>query len=386
MAGTFWFFRFVILSKFDEIPGNIGDARFLIYTCEHWHKVFQGTAAWLSPPIFYPIQGVLGYSDALFIYAVPFSFFRYLQLDIYTSFQAIVLTLPILAYAGTVWLLRSALGLGRCAAIVGAMLFAFSSPMATSMAHAQLQSVAFVPYLVLLLSYYVRNIHTLKGRLSGLGFAVLFPLLAYTSFYIAWYFAIFSLLIGFLAIFGVIVTGQNEKLFSWLRYLSDNRLSLVINLFVCIVCGIPFLVTYIPILRLFSGRSFQETWLMLPMPIDLVNVGFDNAVWGPALQALAPGLQSRPLFWELDKGLPPLTLIFFLFSALLAWFQYRRSRFSGFRPRSAGTLAHSDDCYLVYYCGLRRLAGHAEVGPNFRVVVGLPVDAGGNGHSCGLPL
>ena len=326
LAGTLWFFRFVVISGFDEIPGTIGDTRFLIYICEHWHKVFLGTASWLSPPFFYPIKGVLGYSDALFLYSLPFSFFRYLGLDLFTSFQLTVVLLPLVGYVGTVWLLRSTFQLSRGAAILGGMLFAFSSPLATSLAHAQLQSVVFVPYLVLLLCRWLRNLGESKGRLSGLAFSALFPLLAYTSFYIAWYFATFAFLVASLAVLWLVLTRQHETLSSWLRLASQNWLSIAGNVVVCLICSIPFLMTYLPVLKLFQGRPFQEVLPMLPMPVDLINVGFDNAVWGHALRWAVPGLQSRPLFWELDKGVSPIVLVVFLGSGLLAWSQYRASR------------------------------------------------------------
>ncbi len=326
LAGTLWFFRFVVISRFDEIPGSIGDTRFLIYICEHWHKVFQGTAPWLSPAFFYPIKGVLGYSDALFLYAVPFSALRSFGFDSYTSFQLVVFVLAFVGYIGTVWLLRSTFRLGRCAAIVGAILFAFSSPLATSIGHEQLQSVVFVPYLALLLCDYLRNLSDRKARISGLVFSVFFPLLAYTSFYVAWYFAVFVLLVGILTVLWLTLTHQQKELFAWLHLVSKNWLSIAANVVVCMLCSLPFLITYLPVLRLFPGRTFLEVLPMLPQPIDLINVGFDNAIWGRALHAVAPTLQSRPLFWELDKGVSPVVLVVFIASGLLAWFEYRRRR------------------------------------------------------------
>jgi hypothetical protein len=44
-----WFAKYTVISGFDVIPGNIGDARFLLYLCEHWYQVFTGRANWLSP-------------------------------------------------------------------------------------------------------------------------------------------------------------------------------------------------------------------------------------------------------------------------------------------------------------------------------------------------
>src|SRR6266704_5306881 len=68
-----WFVKYTVMSRFDVIPGNIGDAKFLLYLCEHWYQVFTGRADWLSPAMFYPQTGVLGFSDALFLFAFVYS-------------------------------------------------------------------------------------------------------------------------------------------------------------------------------------------------------------------------------------------------------------------------------------------------------------------------
>jgi hypothetical protein len=81
-----------------------------------------------------------------------------------------------------------------------------------------------------------------------------------------------------------------------------------------LIFSIPFLVTYVPVIRLFSRRPFDEVVPMLPSPIDMINVGFENYTWGWLLRAVNPLLQARPIFWELDKGLPLLTFIVFTYA------------------------------------------------------------------------
>lgn len=329
IAGFALFFRHSVASGLDAIPGNIGDARFVLYVCEHWHKVFAGRVPWLSPPILYPTQGVLGYSEALFAFGGAYSVLRHLGLDPFGAYQTVVMALPLVGYAGAVWLLRRGFGFGSFAAVVGGLLFAYSSPMATSMAHAQLQAVAFVPYLLLFAVHFLSSLGSpgRMGMASGLAFAVGFPLLAYTCFYIAWFVVLFACLAILLVVGARLALLRLDVLAAWGRAAGRGWKRLVVSAFVLVVCTIPFVLTYAPVVRLFERRRFAEEVLpLLPVPIDLLNVGFENAVWGPALRKLAPGLDARPGFWELDKGIPFVLLALFVASCAYVLLRYRQLR------------------------------------------------------------
>jgi hypothetical protein len=65
---------------------------------------------------------------------------------------------------------------------------------------------------------------------------------------------------------------------------------------------------------------------MLPSPIDFLNVGFENYAWGWLLRAVNPLLQARPLFWELDKGLPLILFIVFVYGSFASIWKSRYSQ------------------------------------------------------------
>lgn len=315
LAGLALFARFSVASGFDAIPGNVGDARFVLYICEHWHKVFASTAPWLSPPILHPTQNVLGYSEAMFALGAAYSVLRRLGLDPFAAYQAVVLALPFVGYIGAVWLLRRGFGVGSFSAVLGGLLFAYSSPMATSMVHAQLEAVALVPYVAMFLLQYLANLGSrdAAARASGIAFSVLLALLAYTSFYVAWFFVLLACVAVLLVAGWSLARRRGEVLVGWGRLARQSWRSLAVNAVVLALCSIPFVVTYAPVLRLFSRRPWvQEVLPGLPSAIDLVNVGWENAVWGSFLKKIGPGLQLRPGFWELDKGIPLVTLSLFV--------------------------------------------------------------------------
>ena len=82
------FFRELIGSGFDLIPGGLSDARFLIAILEHWRTVLLRGAPMASPPFFAPEVGVLGYSESMVLFAPPYIAWRALGLDRYLAFTA----------------------------------------------------------------------------------------------------------------------------------------------------------------------------------------------------------------------------------------------------------------------------------------------------------
>ncbi len=58
-------------SGFDLFPGPRGDTRLIAYLCEHGYQALRGKAEWLSPAMFFPAQGTLGYTDALLLFIPP---------------------------------------------------------------------------------------------------------------------------------------------------------------------------------------------------------------------------------------------------------------------------------------------------------------------------
>jgi hypothetical protein len=60
------------------------ETRFNGVVLEHWWQVFQGYSKWLSPSYF-TTEGVLGYSDADFLFALPYEYciFDWIYLHLY---------------------------------------------------------------------------------------------------------------------------------------------------------------------------------------------------------------------------------------------------------------------------------------------------------------
>ncbi len=100
-------YRHQFSSGFDLFRGPRGDTRLIAYLCEHWYQALQGRAALLSPAMFYPAKGTLGYSDVLLLFVPPYSLLRGLGYDIFTALAFTVIGFNILNFiAGFALLFR----------------------------------------------------------------------------------------------------------------------------------------------------------------------------------------------------------------------------------------------------------------------------------------
>src|SRR3954447_8925506 len=141
VAGTIQYHAQQFFSGFETFFGDRGDARGFVYFCEHWYQSILGKASLLSPGIFYPVKGTLAYSDLMVGFAVPYSLFRVLGFNIFTSVEFTIIVVTFLAYCTAFLLLYRALNFGLIPSCAGAMFFAFNSPKFNQLTHLQLQYV-----------------------------------------------------------------------------------------------------------------------------------------------------------------------------------------------------------------------------------------------------
>ena len=124
-------------SDFARLPGDLGDARLLNTIAEHWYLVARGVSSWRNLEMFHPQPGMLGFTDALILFAPPYVALRVVGIpQAYAYFGTLVMVLGI-GYAGTMWLLRRVVGVSVSIAIVGAVLFTFSNIHVIEFGHSQ---------------------------------------------------------------------------------------------------------------------------------------------------------------------------------------------------------------------------------------------------------
>lgn len=309
--GLAYFFWPMFSTGMDVVPGDIGDARFIQGILEHWFQVARGAAAWRDPPMFYPVHGVLGYSDGLFLYAVPYVLLRFAGS---TPVVAYVVTLCLVlaaGYASALWFLRRVLGVSAGIAIVAALTWTFSNLAIVKMVHVNMYAMAFVPLAFGLAWRAVEALNAGRGlNRAGVLLAILVALLLYTSFYMGW----FTLLLlapwaAICAVHRLLCDRSGARLLA--ARLWSTRWAIAGLAIVFAVCLLPFVATHLPVyLGVQAGRGWEEILPLLPRPIDFINLGKGNVLWGWLARTVT--MSSHPYAGELAMGLPPGLIVIFL--------------------------------------------------------------------------
>jgi hypothetical protein len=321
LLGTAFFHIQQLSSHFDTFPGDRGDARLVVYIMEHWFQVFRGAESWLSPGMFYPVHGTLGYADMMFGYGLFYSVLRSLGMGLFEAAEVTVIFLNFLNYFVCFVLLHKVLRFNLVAACAGAVFFAFNSPKLVQIGHVQLQPMLALPLVLIFVILFVKKQATLTqksafGLLAGAALAL--DLQLQTGFYAGWFLIFWSFL--FLAA---------ALLFSQTRLFIGTLVkrfwpALVATIPVFILGLIPFLIVYVPILTSTGGRPWDEALKLTPIPWSLLVMGEQNWLWGN----LAATIQTtHPMHPELQIaiGLIP-SLVWIGITVLGAWLLFRAKR------------------------------------------------------------
>jgi hypothetical protein len=343
------FFRDFFDSNFGLVAGDVGDNRFIIMILEHWRAVAQGRVSFTSPNFFWPEPGVLGYSESLFLLAVPYTVLRSLRLDYYLAFEITLLVLKAIGFFSMLWLLRAFVRVSRPVALIGAAVFTLSNLYYLSVGHAQLMTVVFVPLFCSVALKYWREQslgRTVPSILWISASAVLLALIFFTSFYIGW----FTVLAGgttlLMTLLGRMLAARSLAPASeWAKTIKARRRAMAIGLALFGVAIIPFLITYLPVLSHTGGRAFSEILLYCAQPVDAINISSSNWLWGKVLAPALSGLSGRYGAGEKERGWPPLMMLVFLLATATASLRLRR-----LQPKSVS--AHQRELFPIGALGI----------------------------------
>jgi hypothetical protein len=129
-----------------------------VYLVEHWYQSLLGHADLVSPAMFYPIKGTLGFSDVFLAYVPGYSLLRFFGIDMYLSLAFIIIFFCYLNFLSCFVLLRRVLKCGVLASCAGALFFAFNNPKLAQLDHLQLQPVFLLPIVAgLLVAFFMKN-------------------------------------------------------------------------------------------------------------------------------------------------------------------------------------------------------------------------------------
>ncbi len=186
--GLWIFFGQLVQTRFDAVPGDLGDSRFNAIVLEHGFRCLRGDswhrALWSPNWSFFPHKNVLAYSDNLLGTLPLYALVRLIGLGELAAFNVWVVVISVANFAAMYLMLRE-VSLSRLGAALGGFVFAFAMPRGEQLNHLQLFPQFFTPLCFLCLS-------KLRGLRPGavwcaVGCAVL---QFYAAVYVGWFLAL----------------------------------------------------------------------------------------------------------------------------------------------------------------------------------------------------
>lgn len=302
-----FFFRNILGN--DRLVGDRGDGRLTNLLAEHWWRFFQGKEKFSELLMFYPAQGVLGYTDLLLGHGLIYSVFRLIGMNLYAAYKFALIAMHSIGMVSMYYLLQKKLKISHIWAFFGTIAFCCSDTFARHMGHTQLLAVSMLPILLIFFIGFVQNFENRRKRNIYAYLCILwFALLTYTAWYIAFFTGMFCLV--FLLVSVVRMTWVRFSVFkllkNWMTVLRYDFLGYVLFL---IIVYLPFIYVYLPVFQLSVGYSYDVVKEYLPELIDLINVTDTNYMMGWLMKLLK--LEYRGYSVELTEGYSCVLLLLF---------------------------------------------------------------------------
>lgn len=289
------------------VSGDLVDNRLYITILQHWQAVFAGRAPMASPNFFAPHPGGLALSESLFLFSPFYSLFSAFGADRPLAFQLTLFALRLIGFGALFGLLRRHLSISFPASLIGAFLFTISNIFFYTEFHGVFAALDFVPLIALLAMEYWRR----QSRACLWAAAILSGLLFFTCYYMAFF-------AGFGAIVFVLCLRPGlGEIRTRVRGLDIGVAALLF-----VLALVPFLIVYLPGLKITGGRPYGEALLYARGWREIADVGETNLIWGNALTRAYDPIRARAL--EYGRGWPPVTLLTAFWA--FAWAIYRKRK------------------------------------------------------------
>ena len=312
LVGALFFFSAWWTSGFNRVVGNSGDTRLQVYLSEQWFLVLKGAQPWRDPPFFYPVKGVLGYTDTLFLYEVFFAPFRLLHAEPFLAYQLTIVTMSLMGFVCFVILVRKIFGAPLVLALVGALVFTFANSLWVHEGSSQIFGIYFTPPIALigLAAWRTRHGRPLVSSALGVMLGLLSSLFLFSTYYLAW----FSILAG-VVIFVLCLAFAPRVMCAEVIAGVKSAWRTIIGVVAGFLLGIiPFLVTYVPVIRQLGSRNYGDALYYASKWNDIINVGIGNLLWGGLFHNSwsAPS----PASYEVSYAITPMLMLTVLFGAV----------------------------------------------------------------------
>ncbi len=256
--------------NFSKIPGDFGDARFNNYILEHGYQYIIGNVhSYWNAPFMFPYKNSITFSDNLLGTMPIYSLYRFLDFSRETSFQLWLLTLFVLNYVCTYWVLKKWSN-HIILSTVGAYIFAFSILLVGNIYNVQTMPRFIIPFLFYWAWLYLKEKQLINLYKLGLGLVFQFYCGIYLGFYT--FYVLLFFVLAYLIIF-------RDKEF----YRQFNDKTIVLKTLSAIVISsallLPLMLPYYENSKIHGLKAFDEVTDTLPLLRSYFFTSKDPVFW-----------------------------------------------------------------------------------------------------------
>ena len=317
-------YRYQLVNRFSLLFGDRYDAVIVASVLEHWSNVFLGMSSWTKLACFFPHENTIAHSDAYFLLGIFYHFFRLCGLDYFISIEAVGMVLKAIGFLGEYLFMRRVFAFSHGWSLLAAVLFTLNNAMTNHGQRIQLATVAFAPVIALVLyrvfdSFEKNHLKSFYPYMAFL--SLLYGALCMTCFYMAWFFAYFSV---FFFGFYLCLIGKKNRTLVFLR-VRERWLALLVVSSIFFLALAPFVLTYYPKSLEVGVRSYDDSVRGKTVPLPgVIQVGRANLLFGRVYNDILELFYEAENIaaWEYyNTGMSPFLFYIFLCSSVMVFYE-----------------------------------------------------------------
>lgn len=306
----FWFFCIGILgSDLSFIPGDLGDSRFINYLLEHGYLFLSGeTESFWNAAFMHPYPNTIAISDNMIGTLPIYSLWRLVGLEQETAYQFWWMTICVLNYWITFWIMKKWFKRTNLAILV-AFVFAFSIFNLQQLNYMQMTIRFMIPVVIYAATRLVETGNTRYLFYFSMGLLIQFYSVIYTGFFL-FYFSI-----GYIVVYAFVTKkwGFVKTLFSKGQALKSMFLVLV-SASILLILMLPYFETS----QALGLKLYDDVKWNIPMINGYLMANTSSLLWGWMLPFFQPETDN----WWLQSvfiGMIPIAFIIAIPALWVYW-------------------------------------------------------------------
>lgn len=189
---TIAFLEYIFFAKVlfnDKLIGETNDSRLNNLLVEHWYHVFCGQESFSVVNIFYPMPNTVAFTDMLVGFAIPYSILRAFGMNMFLANKIVLILFHVFGSYSFYYLLNKKFKISSLWALLGVVIFSYSSAYYIRIGHTQLIAISLIPlFIIMLYSFFEYFSNKKKRIIYGFLTVTSYVFIMYTSWYTAFFY------------------------------------------------------------------------------------------------------------------------------------------------------------------------------------------------------